>query len=280
MDAIRKSKIRLRINSFSAVIIPYFEEIVKCLLSTDIIFGDSRAEVLPVALGGVKCDLNFTVMPRENDAVLMAEFSTDLFKEDTVNEFISAYKKILESALDKEKLIKDISVLTEEEKHRILVDFNDTYQSFDEETCVYNLFEEQAEIKPDKIAVVFGNIKLTYSDIGNRICYINGATEDFVLSVYRYNRRLDSYTESYTVDIPISEVEAKFNIITSDGNELNIFKANLFDWSIEIPLSRNIHLVLFLSILSLGLSFFIFGIKKESYIFASSPSWRIRSRNL
>lgn len=68
------------------------------------------------------------------------------------------------------------------------------------------------------------DIKLTYSDIGNRICYINGATEDFVLSVYRYNRRLDSYTESYTMDIPISEVEAKFNIITSDGNELNIFK--------------------------------------------------------
>lgn len=68
------------------------------------------------------------------------------------------------------------------------------------------------------------DIKLTYSDIGNRICYINGAKEDFVLSVYRYNRRLDSYTESYTVDIPISEVQAKFNIVTSDGNELNIFK--------------------------------------------------------
>lgn len=68
------------------------------------------------------------------------------------------------------------------------------------------------------------DIKLTYSDIGNRICYINGATEDFLLSVYRYNRRLNSYTESYTMEIPISEVEAKFNILTSDGNEINIFK--------------------------------------------------------
>jgi hypothetical protein len=34
MDAIRKSKIRLRINSFSAVIIPYIIAIVKNLLST------------------------------------------------------------------------------------------------------------------------------------------------------------------------------------------------------------------------------------------------------
>ena len=34
MDAIRKSKIRLRKNSFSAVIIPYISAIVKCLLST------------------------------------------------------------------------------------------------------------------------------------------------------------------------------------------------------------------------------------------------------
>ena len=34
MDAIGKSRIRLRINSFSAVIIPYLERIVKSLLST------------------------------------------------------------------------------------------------------------------------------------------------------------------------------------------------------------------------------------------------------
>ena len=68
------------------------------------------------------------------------------------------------------------------------------------------------------------DIDLTYSDVGNRICHINGATEDFVLSVYRHNKRLDSYTDSYEVEIPISEVEAKFNILTSDGNEINIFK--------------------------------------------------------
>ena len=68
------------------------------------------------------------------------------------------------------------------------------------------------------------DIKLSFSDIGNRICYINEAQEDFVLSVYRYNKRLDSYTESYNIDIPISEVEAKFSVLTNDGNELNIFK--------------------------------------------------------
>ena len=44
------------------------------------------------------------------------------------------------------------------------------------------------------------------------------------MSVYRYNRRLDSFTESYNLEIPISEVKANFNILTSDGNELNIFK--------------------------------------------------------
>lgn len=68
------------------------------------------------------------------------------------------------------------------------------------------------------------DIKLTYSDIGDRICYINGATEDFVLSVYRHNKRLGSYTDRYEVDIPISSVEAKFNILTNDGMELNVLK--------------------------------------------------------
>ena len=68
------------------------------------------------------------------------------------------------------------------------------------------------------------DVSLTYSDIGNRICYVNGATEDFILSVYRHNRKLDSYTDNYEIDLPISGVEAGFNILTSDGNELDIFK--------------------------------------------------------
>jgi hypothetical protein len=68
------------------------------------------------------------------------------------------------------------------------------------------------------------DVKLTFSDIGNRICYVNEATEDFVLSVYRHNTRLGSYTNNYNIEIPISEVEAKFNILTSEGTELNIFK--------------------------------------------------------
>lgn len=67
------------------------------------------------------------------------------------------------------------------------------------------------------------DIKLTYSDIGNRVCLINEAKEDFVLSVYRHNKRLNSFTDNYEIEIPISEVEANFNILTSDGNEINIF---------------------------------------------------------
>ena len=133
--------------------------------TTDIVFGDSKAEIQPVALAGVKCDLNFTVMPRENDAVLMAEYSSDIFMENTVNEFIESYKTILVSALDATQSIKDISVLSETEKHKILVEFNDTQVEYNKNTCIYKLFEEQVKINPEKTAVIFKDKRFTYSEL-------------------------------------------------------------------------------------------------------------------
>ena len=43
-------------------------------------------------------------------------------------------------------------------------------------------------------------------------------------------------------------------------DSLNIWKANFLDWSLEIPLERNIHLIIFLSLMVIAISLAIVGI--------------------
>jgi hypothetical protein len=77
------------------------------------------------------------------------------------------------------------------------------------------------------------DLKLSFSEISNKMCTINGAKEDFVLSVYRYNSRQDSYTESFVLEIPVSEVEADFRIQTEEAVEIKLldYPTKMFEFS-------------------------------------------------
>ena len=91
----------------------------------DILFEDKKAEVLLEIPPFAKCDLSFYVAPTKNGAILHAEYCTDLFEKETIDKIISAYMYVLSQALNENTLIKDISVLTPEEKGKILNEFND-----------------------------------------------------------------------------------------------------------------------------------------------------------
>ena len=134
--------------------------------TTNIIFGDSQAEILPVALAGVKCDLCLTIMPRENDTVLMVEYSTDLFKEQTITEFIASYKVILEATLDETKCIKEISALSYDENNRLNA-FNDTYHRYpiQNNATIFSLFEKTAKENINKVCIKTAERNLTFGEL-------------------------------------------------------------------------------------------------------------------
>ncbi len=67
---------------------------------TDVVFGDKKAELLPVPTTTSKYDFTFNVMPRENDVVIMVEYCTALYKERTIQRFIDGYKRLLAQMLE------------------------------------------------------------------------------------------------------------------------------------------------------------------------------------
>lgn len=133
-------------------------------MTSEVVFGDQKLTLLPIPITTSKYDLTFNIIPRANDVVIVAEYCTDLYKESTVQRLINAYRRILGQMLSVE-ILKSISVITDEEKRKLLYDFNDTAVEYAKDKCVHELISEQAAKTPDKIALVFENEHFTYKQL-------------------------------------------------------------------------------------------------------------------
>lgn len=76
---------------------------------------------------------------------------------------------IMKQVLKKEDIeISNIEIVTPEEKHKILVEFNNTAVDYPKDKTVVDLFEEQVKKTPDNIAVVFEDQQLTYRELNEK----------------------------------------------------------------------------------------------------------------
>ncbi|MEH2164063.1 MAG: amino acid adenylation domain-containing protein [Nostoc sp.] len=64
--------------------------------------------------------------------------------------------------------INNNSGLTEQELHKILVEWNDTRIDYSKHLCIHELFEAEVEKTPENIAVVFKEQQLTYQELNHR----------------------------------------------------------------------------------------------------------------
>jgi FkbH-like protein len=102
-----------------------------------------------------KFDLSLTGVEVEEKLLFTFEYSTKLFKRGTIERFIVYFKNIVGSIVEnRNQRIFDIEIITEEERRRVLFDFNDTYVEYPKDKTIHQLFEEQAAQKPDQVALV------------------------------------------------------------------------------------------------------------------------------
>jgi non-ribosomal peptide synthetase component F len=82
---------------------------------------------------------------------------------------IGHFNVLVESIISNPDLnISDIEILTPAEKHKLLLEWNDTAADYPKDKCIHQLFEEQVEKTPDNIAVVFEGTELTYRELNNK----------------------------------------------------------------------------------------------------------------
>jgi amino acid adenylation domain-containing protein len=118
--------------------------------------------------GTSKFDLTLTLTDGAKEIWLEIEYSTDLFNEDRMRRMVGHYQALLEAAVENpHQPVGRIDLLTAEERQRILVLWNGKDHPL-EQACLAQLFEEQVELTPDAVAVVFEDQQLSYRELNRR----------------------------------------------------------------------------------------------------------------
>ncbi|HEY9811290.1 MAG TPA: amino acid adenylation domain-containing protein [Halomicronema sp.] len=96
-------------------------------------------------------------------------YSTDLFDETTITRMLDHFQILLEGIVkNPEQRLSELPVLSKKEQHQILIEWNQTQADFPKNLCVHQLFEIQAKQRPDALALVFGEEKITYKELNQR----------------------------------------------------------------------------------------------------------------
>jgi amino acid adenylation domain-containing protein/non-ribosomal peptide synthase protein (TIGR01720 family) len=102
-----------------------------------------------------KFDLSLTGMESNGILAFTWLYCCELFSKETIERFSHYFRAIIASVLkNREQKISKIEFLSEQEKHQLVVEFNDTAAEYPEDKTIPGLFEEQAERRGDHIAVM------------------------------------------------------------------------------------------------------------------------------
>ncbi|HXT39726.1 MAG TPA: amino acid adenylation domain-containing protein [Candidatus Angelobacter sp.] len=119
--------------------------------------------------GFVNFDINFNVTETDDALLLDCYYSRELFDDATMARLMSQFEKLLETAIeDPEQQLLALPLLSEDERHRLLVEWNDTTTGHRCDVCIHELFEAQTARTPDAPALVCGTQRLSYGELNQR----------------------------------------------------------------------------------------------------------------
>jgi len=135
---------------------------------------------LDVDPGTTRFDLEFHLSTRSgslgslgsepsNKLEVLAVYNTDLFDSATITRMLAHFEILLESIVaNSEQRLADLPLLSEGDRHLMLVQWNNTQAEYPKHLCIHQLFEAQVEQTPEAVAVRFVDQQFTYQELNNR----------------------------------------------------------------------------------------------------------------
>ncbi|MBP5971506.1 amino acid adenylation domain-containing protein [Brasilonema sp. CT11] len=119
-----------------------------------------------VERGTSQFDLSLSIWQTQKGLIGSWEYNSDLFEADTIARMTGHFQTLLEAIVsDPNQRVEELSLLTQSERHQLLLEWNNTQTNYPQDKCIHQLFEEQVQRTPDAVAVVFGNQQLTYQQL-------------------------------------------------------------------------------------------------------------------
>ncbi|MBK8985704.1 MAG: amino acid adenylation domain-containing protein [Chloroflexi bacterium] len=112
--------------------------------------------------------LNLDVLDLDDRLIGDLKYSANLYQRETIVRMAEQFQVLLANILaDPDSPLADLSLLPEAER-RLLADWNDTAVSLPPIHSIHQLFEQQAELRPEATAVISGSQQLTYAELNRR----------------------------------------------------------------------------------------------------------------
>ncbi|QWH09674.1 non-ribosomal peptide synthetase [Bacillus mycoides] len=97
------------------------------------------------------------------------DYRKELFSKEEINRFFKTMLAIIENTFKNPKQkVSEIEIISEEDKRKSLVEFNNPKLDFPPQVTIHELFEQQAMIYPNSIAVTYEKGKITYRELNER----------------------------------------------------------------------------------------------------------------
>ena len=114
-------------------------------------------------------DLLFDVFDIDESILGALRYDTDLFDAPTIARMLGHFQTLLASvSANPDQTVALLPILTDTERHQLLVEWNDTEKEYPRDRCVHELFEMQVELTPDAVAVLSEERHLTYRELNRR----------------------------------------------------------------------------------------------------------------
>ncbi|ASS75345.1 hypothetical protein CIG75_10310 [Tumebacillus algifaecis] len=116
-----------------------------------------------------KFDLSLGLSEAEDGIIGTLTYNTDLFEQATIQRMIMHFTNLLRAFSDNPELkVLQAPLLTAQERHQLLFEWNDTAKEEQTSFCIQHLFEAQVEKTPDATALVFADTAWTYDELNKR----------------------------------------------------------------------------------------------------------------
>ena len=125
--------------------------------------------ILPPS-SGARYDLELLALTQGHNLSLVCDYSTELFEAETITRWLDGMLALLNSGMqDSTQACGALPMMSAVERDRILNTWNDTESSYPREKTVLDLILEQVQVRPEQIAVRFGEASLNYGQLAGRV---------------------------------------------------------------------------------------------------------------
>ncbi|MCP3099325.1 amino acid adenylation domain-containing protein, partial [Myxococcus sp. K15C18031901] len=126
-------------------------------------------ESIPLSTETSKFDVSVLLTPRSGGLMGRLEYSLDLFRPETAARMAEHFQRLLRGAIaDARQRTHEVSLLSEDERRKVLEEFQGRVEDYPADALVHTLIEAQVDRTPHAEAVRFESEALTYAQLDAR----------------------------------------------------------------------------------------------------------------